>query len=97
MRAIEWFTWCGAVWSMLCVLAIGCATQPPFRTPDIVEIEIPVPVMAPFDCSCQCQPHKELEIEMEGGTTYFLPSYMYNPAWLFDRDIGDFHDTLIIE
>ena len=43
----------------------GCATTPPVRVPDIVEIEVPVPVMAPFDCQCQCQPHKELEIEVD--------------------------------
>jgi len=43
---------------------VGCATPPPPRTPDIVEIEVPVPVMSPFDCQCQCEPHKELELEV---------------------------------
>jgi len=60
---ISLLIWFGLIGLVL--LLVGCATQPPMRVPDVVEIEVPVPVMAPFGCQCQCQPHKELEIEVD--------------------------------
>ena len=64
---ISLLLWCAIAFSLLSLLWVlsGCATPPPMRVPDVVEIEVPVPVMAPFDCECQCQPHKELEVTVD--------------------------------